>query len=179
VLSGDGESLLAAADLRDEQDAPNAALLLRAAYHRINGNVNVNVRAGKGKVIVLNPHQVTKRSPGKPDVGGLWAAVIEEGQSIRIVYLDDRDRRELVGGQHKWVSRCEMAERTFALGDPAEYDSYNLVYYAPIESISAKTVTISKGHRGKTTRLTIARFTDKNFDFDLAAAQKRNDEWTD
>lgn len=178
VLSGDGESLLAAADWRDERDAPDAALLLRAAYHRINGTANVVVPAGKGRSIVLNPHEVTKRNPPRPETGGLRAAVIEEGRAIRIVSLEDRERRERVGGQHRWVSRCEVAERSFAVGDQAEYDSYNLVYYGPIRSITARTVTIDGAWKG-TKRLTIARFVAKNCDFDLAAAQERNANWSD
>jgi hypothetical protein len=54
------------------------------------------------------------------------------------------------------------------------------VYYAPIESITAKTVVVA-GYRPDTQkhRLTIAKFVEKNRDFDLAKARRRNDEWSD
>lgn len=72
--------------------------------------------------------------------------------------------------------------RRFAIGDMAEYDSYNLVYYGPILTITPKTVTISKdrgGRRDEKASLSIERFNQKNYDFDLSLARRRNNEWSD
>lgn len=71
--------------------------------------------------------------------------------------------------------------RTFRIGDMAEYHSYNLSFFGPIKSISAKTVVIMEKH-GRNPRkhiLKIPDFATQNADFDLAAATKRNHEWSD
>jgi hypothetical protein len=69
----------------------------------------------------------------------------------------------------------------FRIGDTAEYDSYNLVYFGKITSITAKRVTIDKG-RGSSSKssLDIERFSSKNWDPDnLEQGMKRNREWSD
>jgi hypothetical protein len=174
VLTGDAQALLVAADWRDDRGEESAAILLRSAYHMVTGQANVEVKAGKGKVIVLNPQVVTRKFPAKPTVGPVRAAVVEVGKSVRIVST------EVTYGAGGEGAGC-VQERIFRLGDQAEYDSFNLVYYAPVKSISAKTVVIDrKGDRGGSdARLTLAKFVEKNHDFDLAKAKKRNDEWTD
>jgi hypothetical protein len=72
--------------------------------------------------------------------------------------------------------------REFKIGDTAECHSYNLVYMGRIKSITAKTVTIVE-HEGhsmeKTYRLSLYLFAEKNWDFDMEAACKRNADWTD
>lgn len=66
---------------------------------------------------------------------------------------------------------------TFEIGDTAEYDSYNLIYTGEITNIGAKTVTIKHpGYSSKSSRLTIAEFADKNWDFDLERIAKHNHE---
>jgi hypothetical protein len=178
VLAGELETLLVAADWQDEHDKANAAMLLRAAYYRIRGQANVAVRAGKGRVIILNPDRVTPKHPAKPGIGDCRAAVIEEGKSIRIERLVE----EVVYVKDVPVPHTQpmhrIEEKTFMVGQAAEFDSYNLVYYGSIESISAKTVVVDGSHRGSK-RLTIGAFVEKNHDFDLAKAQKRNNDWSD
>lgn len=65
----------------------------------------------------------------------------------------------------------------FKIGDVAEYDSFNLVYTGTIVAIGEKTVTIE--NHGRKYRLSIFLFSQKNYDFDLAAIRKRNSEWMD
>lgn len=63
---------------------------------------------------------------------------------------------------------------TFKVGDMAEYDSYNLSYYAAIESITDKTVTIAKKYDSKKHRLNMYMFCLRNIDFNLARVQEEN-----
>jgi hypothetical protein len=172
VLAGDLGSLVIAADFQDEQDKPDAAMLLRAAYYRLTGRANVVVKPTRKTTLVLNPQVVTKRSPegrNSTNLGELAAVLVTPGEGVRIVSLDT----------NKYTPVAVLVKE-FKVGDQAEYDSYNLVYYAPIESITAKTVVVA-GYRPDTQkhRLTIAKFVEKNRDFDLAKARRRNDEWSD
>lgn len=70
---------------------------------------------------------------------------------------------------------------TFRMGDLAEYDSYNLSYCGKIVGIGEKTVTIVEPYFNapKRHRLNLYKFAWRNYDFDLAAIQKRNSEWSD
>jgi hypothetical protein len=172
VRGGDLTALMAAADFRDEQGEADKAVLLRSAYYRLTGRANVEVKAGGKVAMVLNPMVVTKRT--RPEshsttLGELTAAVVTPGESVRTVGL----RTNSVHGPSVLV-------REYKVGDQAEYDSYNLVYFAPIEAITPRTVVIGEKYAGgRKHRLTLAKFVEKNFDFDLAKAQKRNSEWTD
>lgn len=71
---------------------------------------------------------------------------------------------------------------TFAIGDLAEYDSYNLSYYGKIISITAKTVTIEERHKnydaehGKRHRLNLYQFAWRNWNFDADEAFEKNAE---
>ncbi len=187
ILAGDLDALVIAADWQDERDNPNAALLLRAAYHKVRGEANVAVHAGKGVTAVLNPHVVTKRGPAKPEASGpVRAVVVTAGKSVRIVSVvvkcESRSDTSNPGGRVVTTTTC-VEERIFRTGDQAEYGSYNLVYFAPIRALTAKTVVIAEdapvsGTR-PTHRLTLAQFVEKNHDFDLAKARKRNSEWMD
>lgn len=62
--------------------------------------------------------------------------------------------------------------RTYAVGDVAEYSSWNMSYYGAIESIGLKTVTITDD--GKRSRLDLETFARRNSRFDLAKARERN-----
>jgi hypothetical protein len=183
VVAGELVALLGAADWQDERDNPNAGLLLRAAYYRITGQANVVVPAGNGTVAVLNPQVVTKRSPVVPGIGVCRAAVVEVGKSVRIVSVRTAHTATPPSGPLPGRAATEVntfvAERIFRLGDPAEYDAFNLVYYAPITSITTKTVVIVDLGGTEMHRLSLAKFVEKNHDFDLARARKRNDEWMD
>lgn len=64
--------------------------------------------------------------------------------------------------------------REFKIGDMAEYDSYNLSYYAAIESITEKTVTIAKHYDSKKHRLDLYKFCWRNHNFDLDKVREEN-----
>jgi hypothetical protein len=163
IRAGDLDTLVIAADWHDERDNPNAAMLLRAAYHRIRGEANVRVGAGKGKTIVLNPHAVTKRSPAEPGVGVCRAVVVENGKSVRIVSVARKRvpaERSPGGPVDRYVDVYCVEERIFRTGDQAEYGSYNLVYFGMIDAITAKTVTVldDTGSDVEVHRLSLAKF---------------------
>lgn len=67
--------------------------------------------------------------------------------------------------------------KSFAIGDTAEYDSYNIAYLGTITAIGEKTVTITA--HGRAHRLDLATFNSRNWDLDMAATMKRNSEWMD
>tara|TARA_R110002020_G_scaffold220424_4_gene428359 strand:+ start:114 stop:470 length:357 start_codon:yes stop_codon:yes gene_type:complete len=67
-----------------------------------------------------------------------------------------------------------LRERTFKIGDKAEYDSYNLSYYGPIVSITKKNVIIDD--HGKRRRLPFETFHWRNITFDLAKKSAENSE---
>lgn len=73
--------------------------------------------------------------------------------------------------------------RRFRIGSVAEVGSYNLVYMGNVRKITPKTITVieNEGHRGleKTHSMSIEKFNSKNRDFDLDAAVKRNQNWSD
>lgn len=68
---------------------------------------------------------------------------------------------------------------TFALGDTAEYGSYNLSYTGKITKITDKAVTIVAypgSNMAKTHRLSVEEFCWRNFKFDAAETARRNAE---
>lgn len=67
----------------------------------------------------------------------------------------------------------EPVDRTFRIGDVAEYDSYNLRYCGTIVSIGDKTVTIRDDH-GRSHRLKFEEFAWRNYDFDAAKIAASN-----
>lgn len=78
--------------------------------------------------------------------------------------------------------RDHVYKKTFRIGDVAECNSYNLVYVGVVRGITEKTVTIVQyeGTSGeKTYRLDLHTFDQRNWDFDAAAAAKRNADWND
>jgi len=65
-----------------------------------------------------------------------------------------------------------LYDRTFKIGDTAEYDSYNLHYLGKIVSISEKTIVIQEVIQGEHTtnhRLSLFDFDRRNHDLDLEA----------
>ncbi len=76
-------------------------------------------------------------------------------------------------GSYGRYSEPAKFDRTFSLGDHAEYDSYNLVYTGPIRNIGPKTVSMENMY-GKLTRLTHEQFIDRNWDYDAETIGKRN-----
>lgn len=95
---------------------------------------------------------------------GKWVTVTP-GKSITLTK---------VAPVHSGVPSFE--ERTFRIGDAAEYDSYNLSYFGPIKSITKKNVIITHKHSDRTTRLPFAIFHMRNIKFDAHTATKRNSE---
>lgn len=65
-------------------------------------------------------------------------------------------------------------DRTFNLGDEAEYDSFNLRYTGKIVSIGEKSVTIDD--HGQRRRLDLHTFSWRNHDFDAARTAAHNAE---
>lgn len=88
-------------------------------------------------------------------------AEIEPGVSIRLYGLERNHRKEPF-----------TYERTFKLGDVAEYDSYNLSYLGVIAAIGERTVTLEA--HGRRHRLSIFDFSWRNRHLDLEATAKRN-----
>lgn len=81
------------------------------------------------------------------------------------------------GVDHNRVGGPVAYDRSFAVGDVAEYDSYNLSYTGVIKSITAKTVTIVDG--SLTRRLATGDFARRNRHFTIEASAKRNASWMD
>ena len=65
-------------------------------------------------------------------------------------------------------------DKTFKMGESAEYDSFNLTYYGEIVGISNKTVQIKESHGGRIHRLDLYTFMWRNHNFDVDAAFEHN-----
>ena len=67
-------------------------------------------------------------------------------------------------------------DKTFAIGDLVAYDSYNMVYTAPLTKVTAKTATVTKENWGRTEnkRLDLYTFIWYNWDFDLLQTRAQN-----
>lgn len=63
-------------------------------------------------------------------------------------------------------------DRTFSIGDQAEYDSYNLDFTGEIVAIGAKTITIED--QGERHRLDLHTFAWRNWDFDAQRIFENN-----
>lgn len=137
--------------------------------------IEEGVSSGKTRFV-----KVTRRAGrlyGKPypeEVVPNHYAAVTPGRQIVLFGLRKVYEQGAVGG----VLRGYV--RRFAVGDTAEYDSYNLVYLGTITSITEKRVTIDKG-RGYSRKavLDIATFDSKNHDLDVEEAVRKNREWTD
>ena len=82
---------------------------------------------------------------------------------------------EIVKGKSITIyNHDKKTKNTFTIGDMAEYDSYNLSYYGPIQSITEKTVTIANRHSGKKSRLKLDTFAWRNWDFELGSTMTKN-----
>lgn len=92
-----------------------------------------------------------------------YNADIEPGKSIRL-YGDDCGTRSVP----------TPFDKTFKIGDWAEYASYNLTYIGQIVAIGEKTVTIRHEHGEAKSRLSLDRFAWRNWDFDLDKIRERN-----
>lgn len=117
-------------------------------------------------ITVLNIQPKAHRRGGQvyqPTCTDEHNAEIKPGESIRIFGL----YKNHIRGPQKY-------DRTFKVGDMAEYDSWNLKYNGRIVSIGAKCVAIEDG--GRVRRLSLCEFCDHNWDFDLAKSEAHNAE---
>lgn len=97
----------------------------------------------------------------------LYTVETEKNVSIRISGDDT--------GTH---STATPFDKTFKVGDKAEYDSYNLKYFGTIVSIG-KTVIIQERHKNGNSepakhRLSLAEFAWRNCTFVLAEVEREN-----
>lgn len=107
----------------------------------------------------------SKRCPAK--VKENRYAVVKPGHSIRLIGLE---------GNH--VHGPIPYDRTYQIGDSAEYDSFNLSYIGTITNIGPKTITITDMQCRTTHRLTIHQFDWRNWD-GLESKHEQNANWTD
>jgi hypothetical protein len=105
----------------------------------------------------------TVSMPHAPET--LYHVEIIKNASIRIYGDDNNTRREPT-----------PFDKTFQVGDWAEYDSYNLRYIGQIIAIGENTVTIQKQSNRETDRLSLAKFAWRNDDFDMARIERYNAE---
>lgn len=95
-------------------------------------------------------------------------AEIEPGVSIR-----------LIGEEHNLVKGSRPFDKTFKIGDWAEYDSYNLRYDGKITAITPKTVTINAypdSNNERNHRMSIYEFSYRNWNFDKEETDRHNSE---
>lgn len=81
---------------------------------------------------------------------------------------------EIVAGKSIAIYKNGVLARMFALGDSAEYDSYNLSYYGPILSISDKCVVVQENRSKKKHFMDLNKFCWRNWDFDAGVAATKN-----
>lgn len=122
-----------------------------------NGSSVKSSKRAARKVVVLD---IPYRSGLAKDALKGEHAVIVAGESIRL-------HGEYCGNAYS---------RTFAVGDAAEYDSYNLSYIGTIVSITTKTIVIQPKGNSRVRRLSLHEFTWRNRDFDAAETFRRNSE---
>ena len=107
-------------------------------------------------------------------------AEIVPGKSIRLFGMIEAGKRWTRNDAGEAVP-CEsyVYRRDFAIGDVAEYASFNMSYCGTIVAITEKTVTIRETHSRAVRRLDLADFSRRNWDFDAEKTAKRNSEWMD
>lgn len=72
---------------------------------------------------------------------------------------------------------AQQYDKTFKIGDEAEFDSYNTSFHGKILSIGKKTVTI-QGY-GKKRRLSLEDFSWRNYDFTIAKVEHEQNNYYD
>lgn len=95
---------------------------------------------------------------------GVYNAEIIPGDSVRIY-----------GTMTNHVKGPQAFDKTFKVGDKAEYASFNLIYVGTIVRIGPKTVTVKHyAHSATVTQLEIFGFVDKNWNFDEEKINREN-----
>ena len=79
-----------------------------------------------------------------------------------------------IQGENPHHLRCPKTDLLFCVGEKAVYDSYNLIYLGKITKITQKTVTIMPDRGGRSRRMTVEQFYNKNYDFDMEYISKNN-----
>lgn len=102
--------------------------------------------------------------PSPENDQGNYNAKIKPGVEIRIF-----------GHNKNHVKGPQNFNRTFKIGDMAEYDSFNMKYNGKIVGIGAKTVSILNSSKRKV-MLDLYVFIDRNWDFDFEKSEKHNSE---
>lgn len=109
----------------------------------------------------------------------IWQGRKFEGQILRGHKADIEPTKyiRIYGQEWNHINAPVDFDRTFKIGDEAEYDSYNLKYTGKIVAIGEKTITIDASDTGKkTVRLDIYEFSWRNWDFNSAKIFRQNSE---
>lgn len=88
------------------------------------------------------------------------------------VYVSPGDQVEI----HTHKKEGLVHVTTFKVGDPAEYDSFNLKYIGVIKSISPKTITVQPRGDRAAKRMKLETFAWRNANFDLERITRENSE---
>jgi hypothetical protein len=112
---------------------------------------NIQPKAYKRSGITYNPTESMND----------YHAEIKPGREIRIF-----------GTYRNHINGAQQFDKTFKVGDVAEYGSYNLVYTGEIVSIGKKTISIH--HHGEVSRLSLYEFSWRNWDFNIEKINKHN-----
>lgn len=137
------------------------------------------LRTGR-TITFLNIREKDRTFRGRHIAGEVHAGrhvAVTPGESIRLFgsdnnhYIPDESGRMTHGTRHY--------DLTFKVGDVCELDSFNIVYFGRVEAITERSVSVRGESGGKLKRFDLATFERRNYDFDLAKAKKRNDEWLD
>ena len=167
MLAGDADAAVVLSDVLDEGVSSGKTRFIK---------ITEKARRWHGKTI---PEKIRE---------GEFAA-ITPGRQIVLFGV----RKRLMPGNRTYEYKGYMSR--YSMGDSAEYDSYNLVYFGEIIGITAKQVTIDKNARfrqrhavtGESMRypvskavLSIERFSYKNWDpNNLQQGLERNRNWSD
>ncbi len=142
----------------------------------VSDAIEEGVQSGTTKFVKITRKAWTRKGHTTPAFvkPGMFAA-ITPGSSIVLFGME----RQFRGGQPGGVMVGYL--RRFRMGDQAEYGGYNLTYYGPIVSITAKQVRVAKRSEGRreVAAMDIEAFSSMNREFDLDVARKRNANWSD
>lgn len=110
----------------------------------------------------IQPRQNSQMSDEELEKRRRWSdfhAIVKIGESIRI-----------------YGAYCgNEFDRTFKLGDNAEYGNNNLSYFGPIQSISDKCIFIRDSfYTDRVKRIDLYTFIWRNYNFDVEETKARN-----
>ena len=148
-----------------------------------NANVTKSSKRAAKRIVMLDLKRRDWTRFGHSHVGEVMKghhAVIVPGKSITLcgeMKKTVSTRRD--DGRYDHETKTVPYSNRFAVGDFAEYDSYNLSFYGEIVSITEKTVTIRESHGTRVRKLSIPDFSSRNHDWSRDQAAKRNNEWSD